>query len=181
MPAKVRTSGKITLILGGTRSGKSRFGQQLAEEYGGQMLYVATAEAFDAEMTDRINRHREDRGSNWQTIEEQMNIAHMIRDNASPGTVLLVDCLTIWLSNLMLSEADIAFELDNLSEALRKSDGPVILVSNEVGSGVVPESPLGREFRDQSGWMNQRLAREAGEVALVTAGLPLWLKGRTSQ
>lgn len=143
---------------------------------GGHLIYVATAEAFDAEMTDRINRHRKDRGPNWQTIEENINIADVILEKSSPGVTILVDCLTIWLSNLMLTETDIVSELDKLIEILTDIRGSVIFVSNEVGSGVVPESPLGRQFPDEAGWMNQRIAAEAGEVALITAGLPLWLK-----
>ncbi len=169
---------RSTLILGGTRSGKSSFAQRLAEENAGGLIYLATAEAFDAEMTDRINRHREDRGPNWQTVEENIDITNIILEKSSPGTTILVDCLTIWLSNLMLAEVDIENELNKLIGILDDIQGPVIFVSNEVGSGVVPQSPLGRQFRDEAGWMNQRIAASATEVALITAGLPIWLKGR---
>lgn len=176
MPASGEENPKNTLILGGTRSGKSSFAQRLAEENGGEWIYIATAEAFDAEMADRINRHRKDRAPNWQTVEENRNIANVIRDKSSRGTILLIDCLTLWLSNLMMAKADIETEVDNLLSALDRAQGSVILVSNEVGSGIVPESPLGREFRDESGRMNQRIAATVQEVALITAGLPLWLK-----
>ncbi len=171
---------RSTLILGGTRSGKSSFAQRLTEENGGDLIYLATAEAFDAEMTDRITRHREDRGPNWQTVEENIDITNVILEKSSPGTTILVDCLTIWLSNLMLAEVDIESELNKLMGILKDVQGPVIFVSNEVGSGVVPQSPLGRRFRDEAGWMNQRVAANVEEVALITAGLPIWLKGRES-
>lgn len=176
MPIKSDRSGQITLILGGTRSGKSSFAQQLAENSGNALVYVATAEAFDNEMTDRIARHQQDRGPDWQTIEESRDITTVIAARSTSKTTLLVDCLTIWLSNLMLADADISAALEKLEDALTNAQGPVILVSNEVGSGIVPESPLGRQFRDEAGWMNQRVARAASDVALITAGLPLWLK-----
>lgn len=176
MPIKSDRSGHISLILGGTRSGKSNFAQHFAEQSNRQLIYVATAEAFDEEMTDRISRHQHDRGPQWQTVEETLNLAAAIANHSNPQTTLLVDCLTIWLSNVMLADQNITAAVDGLVEALSSASGAVILVSNEVGSGIVPESALGRQFRDEAGWMNQRIAAAADDVALITAGLPLWLK-----
>lgn len=179
MPNKSDRSGQITLVLGGTRSGKSSFAQSLAEESDRQLVYIATAEAFDEEMTDRIARHQNDRGAEWQTVEESLDLAAAVAAYSDPKTTILVDCLTIWLSNVMLANQDIAAALDALTHTLANAPGLVILVSNEVGSGIVPESALGRQFRDQAGWMNQRIAAAADDVALITAGLPLWLKRRS--
>jgi adenosylcobinamide kinase/adenosylcobinamide-phosphate guanylyltransferase len=169
--------GRTTVILGGARSGKSRFAQGLAEQSEGRLVYVATAGAYDAEMEERIERHRSDRGERWDTVEEQYDLAGVIAGHSGTGKTLLVDCLTLWLSNLMLGEQDVAAVLDGLIAALKACDGHVILVSNEVGSGIVPETPLGRAFRDEAGRLNQRVAAQADAVALVVAGLPLWLKG----
>lgn len=176
MTQKSDRSGHITLVLGGTRSGKSSFAQSLAEESNRQLVYIATAEAFDEEMTDRIARHQNDRGAEWQTVEESLDLAAAVAAHSDPKTTILVDCLTIWLSNMMLANQDIAAALDALTQALANAPGLVILVSNEVGSGIVPESALGRQFRDEAGWMNQRIAAAADDVALITAGLPYWLK-----
>ncbi|MEO9598905.1 bifunctional adenosylcobinamide kinase/adenosylcobinamide-phosphate guanylyltransferase [Parasphingorhabdus sp.] len=176
MSADIVKNEHITLILGGTRSGKSSFAQDLAEKNGDKLVYVATAQAFDEEMEDRIHRHQNDRGSGWQTVEETRDLASVITAYSSPETMLLIDCLTIWLSNLMLAEADLETAQDQLVKALSEAPGPIIMVSNEVGAGIVPETPLGRRFRDESGWMNQRVAAAAHDVALITAGLPLWLK-----
>lgn len=169
--------GRTTLILGGARSGKSRFAQALAEVEEGRLVYLATAAAHDAEMADRISRHRSDRGGRWETVEEQFDLPGVIRDHAQADTVLLVDCLTLWLSNLMLAERNVDAAGSALIAALELQHGHVILVSNEVGSGIVPETALGRAFRDEAGWINQRTAAAADAVALVVAGLPLWLKG----
>jgi adenosylcobinamide kinase/adenosylcobinamide-phosphate guanylyltransferase len=164
--------------LGGARSGKSRFAQALAEQGQGPLVYVATAGAYDAEMAERIERHRSDRGGRWETVEEQYDLSGALVRHSGSGATLLVDCLTLWLSNLMLGERDVGAALDGLVAALKACDGHVILVSNEVGSGIVPETPLGRVFRDEAGRLNQRVAAEADAVALVVAGLPLWLKGQ---
>lgn len=169
--------GKTTLILGGARSGKSRFAQGLAEQADGRLIYVATAGAYDAEMEDRIERHRLDRGKRWETVEEQYDLAGVIARRGLTGTVLLVDCLTLWLSNLMLAEKNRTDASERLVAALERQEGHVIFVSNEVGWGIVPETPLGRAFRDEAGRLNQVLAAQADAVALVVAGLPLWLKG----
>lgn len=176
MIQKSDRSGHITLVLGGTRSGKSSFAQSLAEESGKRLVYIATAEALDEEMSDRIARHKQDRGSRWTTVEEPLDIAAVITAHSNQETTLLIDCLTIWLSNVMLAGQDVATAVDGLAQALSRASASMILVSNEVGSGIVPESTLGRQFRDEAGWMNQRIAAAADDVALVTAGLPLWLK-----
>lgn len=176
MPSNIDRNGQITLILGGTRSGKSGFAQGLAEKSGKKLVYIATAEAFDDEMTDRIERHQRDRGPEWQTLEESREIADAITAHSSPKAIILIDCLTIWLSNLMLGDADIEAAITKLIDALKFAQGPVILVSNEVGSGIVPENPLGRKFRDEAGRMNQRIAAAASHVSLITAGLSLSLK-----
>lgn len=168
--------GKCTLILGGARSGKSRFAQALAEQEEGRLVYVATAGAYDAEMEERVERHRDDRGEQWETVEEQYDLAAVIARYSGSST-LLVDCLTLWLSNVILGEQDVGAAIAGLVAALNACDGHVILVSNEVGSGIVPETPLGRAFRDEAGRLNQRVAAQADTVALVVAGLPLWLKG----
>lgn len=178
-----RVMGKTTLILGGARSGKSRFAQQLAEGEKGRLIYIATAGAYDAEMAERVERHRQDRGERWETVEEQIGLAGVIERCSSDGAVLLVDCLTLWLSNVMLAgwteegqAASVHAAMENLAGALGRQAGHVILVSNEVGSGIVPETPLGRSFRDEAGRLNQMVAAKADAVALVVAGLPLWLK-----
>jgi adenosylcobinamide kinase/adenosylcobinamide-phosphate guanylyltransferase len=176
MIQKSDRSGHITLVLGGTRSGKSNFAQSLAEESNRQLVYIATAEAFDEEMSDRIARHKQDRGSRWTTVEEPLDIAAVITAHSNQETTLLIDCLTIWLSNVMLAGQDVAAAVDGLAQALSRASASIVLVSNEVGSGIVPESTLGRQFRDEAGWMNQRIAAAAEDVALITAGLPLWLK-----
>ena len=167
---------RTTLVLGGARSGKSRFAQGLAEQQAGRLLYVATAAAHDSEMAERIARHRQDRGGRWETVEEQIDLAGVLDRHGREGNVLLVDCLTLWLSNLMLAERDLDAAADALAAALARQEGQVILVSNEVGSGIVPETPLGRAFRDEAGRLNQMIAAKANRVALVVAGLPLWLK-----
>ena len=167
---------RTTLVLGGARSGKSRFAQGLAEQQAGRLLYVATAAAHDSEMAERIARHRQDRGGRWETVEEQIDLAGVLDRHGREGNVLLVDCLTLWLSNLMLAERDLDAAADALAAALVRQEGQVILVSNEVGSGIVPETPLGRAFRDEAGRLNQTIAAKADRVALVVAGLPLWLK-----
>lgn len=172
---------KICLILGGARSGKTRHALDLAESAhqasGKTPVYVATAQAFDAEMTDRIARHREERGTEWSTIEAPLDLAGAIASASSPDSVLLVDCLTLWLSNLTLAEQDIAVATDGLIQALTAAAGPVIVVSNEVGLGIVPDNALARRFRDDQGRLNQRIAAAADHVEFVAAGLPITLKG----
>ncbi len=169
-----------TLVLGGARSGKSRFAENLVCASGLARVYVATAEAGDGEMGERIAHHRERRGAEWRTVEEPLRLTEAISREARNGRILLIDCLTLWLSNLMHAERDIARETDLLIDTLQKA-APVGLVSNEVGLGLVPETPLGRRFRDEQGRLNQRIAAAVPNVAFIAAGLPLWLKGKTIQ
>jgi adenosylcobinamide kinase/adenosylcobinamide-phosphate guanylyltransferase len=169
---------RSTLVLGGARSGKSGHAEQLARESGLERVYVATATAFDEEMAARITRHQQDRATDgWRTIEEPSALAGVIRREAMPGRVLLVDCLTLWLSNVMFAGEDKIIAQMSLLAALQVAAGPVILVSNEVGMSLVPETPLGREFRDAQGRLNQAVATAVPSVIFVAAGLPLVLKG----
>jgi adenosylcobinamide kinase / adenosylcobinamide-phosphate guanylyltransferase len=163
-----------TLVLGGARSGKSRYAESLIAALPPPWLYVATAQAHDAEMTERIAAHRARRGAQWRTIEAPRDLAGALRANNSAPT--LIDCLTLWLSNLMLADADIDAEIDRLEEEMA-STPTVVLVANEVGSGIVPDNALARRFRDLQGGLNQRIAARADRVVLVVAGLPLVVKG----
>lgn len=163
-------------FLGGARSGKSRLAQARAEAAAGELIYVATAEALDAEMTERIARHRSERGSRWRTVEAFRNLPDVIRRERGQGRVVLVDCLTLWLSNVMLAELDVGAAMLALLSALAQREGSVILVSNEVGLGVVPETPLGRRFRDEAGRLNQAVAGAADEVLFIAAGLAIKMK-----
>ena len=165
------------LVLGGARSGKSRFAEAEAMASGLAKVYVATASARDEEMRARIARHRADRAdAGWRTLEEPHALAEVLARESTPDRVLLVDCLTLWLSNVMLGNHDPATACDRLAALMPDLAGPVILVSNEVGSGIVPDNALGRAFRDAQGRLNQRMAAACGRVVLVVAGLPLWLK-----
>lgn len=167
-----------TLVLGGARSGKSSHAEKFARETGLARVYLATAQAYDEEMRERIARHQADRAEDgWRTIEEPIGLAAVIARNAIPDTVLLVDCLTLWLSNIMLSGRDVAAMQAALISILQSAKGPVILVSNEVGMGIVPETKLGRDFRDAQGRLNQAVAAVVPRVVFVAAGLPLVLKG----
>ena len=168
----------VTLVLGGAASGKSRFAQSLAERCAGTLLYVATAHAGDAEMAERISRHRQARGERWRTLEAPLDLAAIIPATAGHGAVL-VDCVTLWLTNLLLAGDGAAAAWPAVEDFLAKLDTlpvPLVLVSNEVGHGIVPEHALARAFRDLAGEVNQRLAARADRVWLVTAGLPLRLK-----
>lgn len=166
----------LTLVVGGARSGKSTFAESLVVGSARPRRYIATAEAWDDEMRDRIARHRQDRGADWTTIEAPLDLASAIADAQAEETVL-VDCATLWLTNHLLAENDLMAEGTRLIAALAACPAPVILVSNETGWGIVPENALARRFRDEQGRLNQRLAAEAGLVVTVIAGLPLVLKG----
>jgi adenosylcobinamide kinase/adenosylcobinamide-phosphate guanylyltransferase len=173
----------VTLILGGARSGKSTQGEKLAAGtlHGASprpATYIATAEAGDVEMATRIMAHRNRRGANWTTIEEPLKLAEVLATAATHGHPVLVDCLTLWLSNLMHHGADLDEATDDVVRALDECRQPVILVSNEVGLGIVPETPLGRAFRDAQGRLNMRMAERADRVILMAAGLPLVMKDR---
>ena len=163
-------------VLGGARSGKSRYAQSRAETLTGDPVFVATAEPFDDEMRDRIARHRADRDARWRTIEAPRDLPATLDTLNAPDAVVLVDCLTLWLSNLLLAGADLDQAEADLCAAIGGFPGHIILVSNEVGLGIVPDNALARRFGDAAGRLNQAVARVAGEVVLMTAGLPLTLK-----
>lgn len=171
----------IELVLGGARSGKSRYAAQRAAASGLPVTLIATAEALDEEMAARIARHRAERPPHWRTAEAPRDLARQIAALARPGRCTIIDCLTLWLSNLMsLAEVDadiLAGEVGAVIAALERSGGRVIVVSNEVGLGLVPDTPLGRAFRDEQGRLNQTVAAAAQRVVFVAAGLPLVLKG----
>jgi adenosylcobinamide kinase/adenosylcobinamide-phosphate guanylyltransferase len=167
------------LIGGGARSGKSRFALEYAEKHGRCQAFVATGEARDEEMRQRIERHQRQRASHWTTIEEPLELTAVIEREAPRFDLLLVDCLTLWLSNVLLHpERDARAEVRGLTECLQCWNGPeLLLITNEVGLGIVPDSPLARQFRDLAGEMNQAVARAAGEVYWMVFGVPLAVKG----
>ena len=167
---------RITLVLGGARSGKSRHAEALVSALPSPWLYVATGEAHDAEMAARIAEHRARRGADWRTAEVPRDLADALASLPTAGAVL-VDCLTLWLSNLMLADADLAAETARLDAALARAAVPVVLVSNEVGLGIVPDNVLARRFRDAQGRLNQQIAARADRVIMMVAGLPLIVKG----
>jgi adenosylcobinamide kinase / adenosylcobinamide-phosphate guanylyltransferase len=171
-PAPIRS----LFVLGGARSGKSAYAQGLAESYGPQRLYLATAAPGDEEMAARIARHRADRGPGWTTLEEPLEVAAALPAHARAGRVVVVDCLTLWLTNLILAGRDPAPAVAGLADAIGALAGPAILISNEVGMGLVPDHKLGREFRDWQGRANREIAQACDVVIFVAAGLPLQLK-----
>ncbi|MGE3652346.1 MAG: bifunctional adenosylcobinamide kinase/adenosylcobinamide-phosphate guanylyltransferase [Reyranellaceae bacterium] len=166
-------STRVTLELGGARAGKSRHALALL----GGGVYVATAEAGDAEMAERIAAHRAERGASWTTIEEPLDLATVLRRHAHDSRPLLVDCLTLWLSNLMHRNRDVEAATAALLAALDERGGETVLVANEVGLGIVPGNALARRFRDAQGTLNRRIAARADRVMFMAAGLPLVLKG----
>ncbi|PJI85302.1 adenosylcobinamide kinase /adenosylcobinamide-phosphate guanylyltransferase [Yoonia maricola] len=168
---------KLTLILGGAASGKSAFAEHLVLQGGnGTPIYIATAQIFDDEMADKVAKHREMRGTGWHTIEEPVDFTGVLAQVAK-GQPVLIDCATLWLTNLILGEHDVVARTDALITALAHCNGPVMIVSNEVGQGIVPDNALSRRFRNAQGRLNQRLAAQADLVVAVMAGLPLTLKG----
>ena len=167
-------SGRSLLVLGGARSGKSRFAEGLAAGWQGERIYIATAEPGDAEMAARIADHRGRRGPKWTTIEAPLALVEALE--RAPDGFVLIDCLTLWISNLLLGDFDIAARVERLAEALRVRRGTVVVVSNEVGLGIVPDNSLSRGFRDEAGFANQRLAQACDEVVFIAAGLPINLK-----
>lgn len=171
----------VTLVLGGARSGKSRHAEALVEGQPGDCVYLATAEALDGEMSERIRQHRERRGQRWQTIEEPLDLAGALQKAARPGAAILVDCLTLWLSNLMGAERSIEAETERLVAVLPDLSGPVVFVSNEVGQGIVPDSALARAFVDHAGRLHQAVAGAAQSVLLLVAGQALVLKQASTQ
>jgi adenosylcobinamide kinase / adenosylcobinamide-phosphate guanylyltransferase len=173
----VSNAGKIVLVLGGARSGKSAFAEGLIDASKLAKVYVATGRAFDREMSDRIEIHQSRRGPEWANVEEPFNLTRVLRSSAWPGAAVLVDCLTLWLTNLMLENKDYAELGAELTAALPELPGVVVFVSSEVGHGIVPDNYLARSFRDQAGILHQKIAAVADEVYFVAAGLPLKLKG----
>lgn len=179
MPSSLTTPTRlppVTLVLGGARSGKSRYAERLVEDAAASGTYCATAEAGDAEMARRIAAHRAQRGPFWHTVEAPLALTPVIASEATSERPLLIDCLTLWLSNLLLAGKSAEEETAALCAALRLTAGPVVVVANEVGMGLVPETPLGRRFRDAAGCLNQQVATLADRVVFVAAGLPLMLK-----
>lgn len=180
--------GKLILVIGGARSGKSKFAQELATKLGDRVTYIATAQPGDDEMAARISRHRRDRPQHWDTVEVTSEVDQVVREIGSNRDALIIDCLTLLVSNLLLSdvpedleaeaekEREISQALEQLTEAARQIPATTIVVSNEVGMGLVPDNRLGRIFRDLAGRANQLLAQRADEVYLVVAGLPRRIK-----
>jgi adenosylcobinamide kinase / adenosylcobinamide-phosphate guanylyltransferase len=169
------SAARLTLVLGGARSGKSRYAESLIAAVPPPWIYVATAEAGDAEMAERIASHRARRGPDWHTIEAAYDLERVLTDRKSAP--VLVDCLTLWLSNLMLADGAVEEEMTRVEKALLQATAPKVVVANEVGYGIVPDHPLGRRFRDAQGIFNQRIAALADRVVLVVAGIPLAVKG----
>ncbi|MGE0116881.1 MAG: bifunctional adenosylcobinamide kinase/adenosylcobinamide-phosphate guanylyltransferase [Dongiaceae bacterium] len=167
---------RATLVLGGARSGKSRFAEALVEAHAGPRVYLATAEAGDTEMTERIRRHRARRGAGWTTIEAPLDLAGALATAGRDGAAVLVDCLTLWLSNLIAADRDVERETRALLQVLPRLGDPIVFVSNEVGLGIVPDNALARAFRDEAGRLHQSVAAAASRVYFVAAGLPLLMK-----
>jgi adenosyl cobinamide kinase/adenosyl cobinamide phosphate guanylyltransferase len=178
----IQKSPRVVLVLGGARSGKSRYARILGEAFDGRRLFVATAQALDDEMTQRVENHKRERGDLWETLEEPTEIISAIIDGQKRHDVILIDCLTLWLSNLLMAHGDdhekIESDVQELVGCLEHTRTPVILVSNEVGLSIVPDNRLGRVFRDLAGRLNQRIARVADRVVFMVAGIPTDIKGR---
>lgn len=180
------TNNSVHLVIGGARSGKSRLAEQLAKDANQNLnkdvVYIATATIYDDEMKQRVKRHIDDRPSHWLTVEEPLELAQAIADHANESTCIVVDCLTLWLSNLLMDESRenndelLTKHKEHLLEVLAKSRSQIILVTNEVGQGIVPMGELSRRFVDEAGWLHQDIARIAEKVTLVVAGLPVALK-----
>ena len=166
----------VTLVLGGARSGKSRYAESLVDRHPGRRTYLATAEVLDDEMGARVKAHRDRRDSDWKTVEEPLELAQALKAETEQGAAVLVDCLTLWLGNLLGAARDAEQEIEGLIAAVGQFGGPVVFVSNEVGQGIVPDNALARRFRDLAGILHQRLAEKADRVVFVTAGLPMNLK-----
>lgn len=166
------------LITGGARSGKSEYAERRAVEMGGRRLYLATAEAKDEEMAQRIAEHRKQRGNQWRTIEEPLELTQALLAQRGKTDCALVDCLTLWISNLLIGrdEEYASEKVEELIEKLPQLNFHLVFVTNEVGSGIVPDNLLARKFRDLAGWTNQRIAQAANEVILMVAGIPIIVK-----
>jgi adenosylcobinamide kinase/adenosylcobinamide-phosphate guanylyltransferase len=171
----------IIFVTGGARSGKSDFVQELAEKLEGKRLFIATAEALDDEMKERIRKHQEKRGDRWNTIEEPLDLGNAIRSVSNSYRTILVDCLTVWLSNLLMEYKDedeiISEMMDDFFTSMDDFEETIIVVSNEVGLGIVPDNELARIYRDKLGFLNQRLAKRADHVYVLISGIPVKIKG----
>ena len=175
---------KIILITGGCRSGKSRLALDYANQHFSKRLYLATSEALDEEMTERIAHHKKTRGPEWQTIEEPVEVVNKIRQYGDKTDVILLDCITLWLSNLLMrqkKDSEIMKEIGALIDTVREVQTSLILVSNEVGLGIVPADPLSRRFRDLSGMTNQKIAKAADAAIFMVSGIPIFLKGKDEE
>jgi adenosylcobinamide kinase/adenosylcobinamide-phosphate guanylyltransferase len=170
---------KLSLVLGGASSGKSAYAENLILDTGLAPVYIATAQVFDDEMAAKISRHQDMRGTNWHTIEAPLAVADALI-NVTHKQAVLLDCATLWLTNVILGEHDLDQRTAELITALTSCDGPVVVVSNEVGQGIVPDNALARKFRNAQGALNQAIAAEADQVIAVMAGLPLTLKGASA-
>jgi adenosylcobinamide kinase/adenosylcobinamide-phosphate guanylyltransferase len=175
-PDTMTESPRLALVLGGARSGKSRHAEALIAATGGKPVYIATGEAGDGEMAARIRQHQERRGAEWRTVEEPLELTTALVQQTAPGSAVLVDCLTLWLANLMAANRDIEAEFAALVAALPSVAAPVVLVSNEVGQGIVPDNALARQFRDHAGHLHQQIGAMADRVDFVTAGIAQRLK-----
>lgn len=172
-----QNAGSVTLVIGGVRSGKSKFAEDLILSSGLKAYYLATGRAFDDEMQERISIHQERRGAEWETIEEPLALADTISNSSFNDSAILVDCITIWVTNLMLAKADVLRECELLISVLNETKIPIIIVTSEVGKGIMPDNEMAREYGDLLGLVNQRLVTAASEVFQITAGLPMKLKG----
>lgn len=166
----------LTLVTGGARSGKSAYAEDLVLNSGLDPIYVATAAAHDEEMARRIDAHRKRRGAKWMLVEEEIDLPGVISEQAKTGRIILIDCLTLWLSNLLMADADIEKQVDKLCDALSVVRGDIVLVTNEVGLGIVPDNALARRFRDLAGTLNQRIASMADRVILIVSGISVTIK-----
>ncbi len=166
----------VSLVLGGARSGKTAFAERLVLDSGLKPVYIATGRAFDEEMSERISIHQDKRGKAWETVEEPLALADTLQQTAISGRAVLVDCLTLWVTNLMMAEADVMRECEEVISVLPQLKAPVVFVTNEVGLGIVPDNPMAREFRDLAGTVNQRIAIASQRAWFIAAGLPLVLK-----
>jgi len=171
------STSRAVFVLGGARSGKSAFAESLISGLGLERHYVATGRAWDDEMRARIAQHRADRGDSWRTHEEPIDLVAQLAAIDAEGRAVLVDCLTLWVTNLMMAERDMMSEFTALTKFLLKAQSRLILVSNEVGLGIVPENRMARDFRDHAGRLHQMVAAASAEVYLIAAGLPLKMKG----
>lgn len=168
----------ILLVTGGARSGKSRYAEERCLSLAGPAIYIATSQVFDGEMAERVALHRDRRDARWQTIEEPLDLPGAL-DRSNGNGPRLVDCLTLWTTNLLLADQPVEQHGKALVEALSRQTSPVILVTNEVGLGIVPDNALARRFRDEAGRLNQMVAATADEVVMCVCGLPMWVKGQS--